>query len=369
MTIEKIEWFNFQPHRVSVIKPSKSLTVIVGTSRNGKSSLVRGIRWAVENKPRGEDFKNWDVGDKDSVAVGIVFEEGTNISRERTPSYNQYHVSNLDKPLRAIRADVPNEVSDITQMSSVNIQSQLDPYFMLPPYFSPGEVGRMLNEAVELEIIDVHRDEVATLIRKTRTDIAHSKERLREYEEEVKAYANLDEIGKIIDEMEVLIPQINEAQKWVQSVGETLDWIATLSEELKSISTTLSLKKEIHQAINLSQHIENQQREADQIRATLGMITITEKELKDLDSLLEMKPIIEEIVQIAENVSNLRSFRYRVDNILRDIHQTEDAVQSGFEALSALYSDRDRLFEQLSICPFCKQPITDDVLRHIKEME
>jgi len=367
MTISKIEWINFQPHRVSIIKPSKALTVIVGTSRNGKSSLVRGLKWAIENKPRGEDFKNWDVEDKESVAVGIVFEEG-HISRERTVSYNQYHTSTLGKPLRAIRSDVPEEVSNITQMSSINIQSQHDPYFMLQPPYSPGEIGRMLNEAVGLEIIDIYRETLASIIRKTRTDIDVTNEIVGMKEKELKQYSRLDEMGGIIEALEALMPQVNETQLWITTVGKLLGEIHAVESELGNINKILGIRDEATCITELIQQIISQRQENQYLNELLQSISSTESDLKDINRWLEIREIHTEMMNIAGNVSNLRLERGIIEKILRDIHQTENAAESGSEALSALYSDRDELFEQLSICPFCHQPITENIRRHIKEM-
>jgi hypothetical protein len=369
MTISKIEWIFFQPHKFTVIKPARGLTVITGTSRHGKSSLARGFKWLAENKPRGEDFKNWDAEDSDSVAVGAVFEEGESVSRERTPSYNQYHVSTLDKPLRALISDVPEEVSDITRMSSVNIQSQHDPYFMLQPPYSPGEIGRMLNEAVGLEIIDIYRDILASAIRKAGADIKYTDETIKKYESETEKYKDLDEIGALINTIEQILPEAKEMREWIETVSSILGDITIVTDELEELDKLLSAKEDLKEITQLIEVIETQNVEVQKIQATMGMIIVVEKELKDLTLWLEIKEIHTEMLQIVENVSKLRSERFTLERILRDINQTIDSVESGNQALTSLYADRDELFERLSICPFCNQPITADVLKHIKEME
>jgi exonuclease SbcC len=196
MAIKAIAFENFLSHEETEIAPDKGLTVITGTSDGGKSNIVRAITWAITGKPFGINWSSWFADKKATIRVGVEFDNGTWISREKSKNTNQYQVSSIDTPLKALRANVPDEVHEITSMTSVNMQGQDDGYFMLSS--SPGEVGRMFNEAVGLQIIDVMISESKKAV--VVYDARHraAQEHLNSLQEQIAHYNYLDKIEPII---------------------------------------------------------------------------------------------------------------------------------------------------------------------------
>ena len=47
---------NFQSHKESKIVFDKGLTVIIGQTDQGKSAIIRALKWVLYNEPRGTDF-------------------------------------------------------------------------------------------------------------------------------------------------------------------------------------------------------------------------------------------------------------------------------------------------------------------------
>lgn len=54
--IKSIEIENFQSHKYSKLDFSERLNVIVGPSDNGKSAIIRALKWVLFNEPKGTDF-------------------------------------------------------------------------------------------------------------------------------------------------------------------------------------------------------------------------------------------------------------------------------------------------------------------------
>ena len=132
--IKSIRLKNIQAHKDSKLEFDKGINAIVGTSNNGKSTIIRALNWNRYNRPLGIDTlaSHWIVDDKgnlkDEMSVTIENDFGT-VTRKRTKTENQYIVN--DKELNVVKSDVPLDVEQILNLSETNIQNQQDSPFLL----------------------------------------------------------------------------------------------------------------------------------------------------------------------------------------------------------------------------------------------
>lgn len=140
--MKSIRLQNFQGHKKTVINLADAgMTAITGKSDQGKSSIIRGVKWNRENKPNGTAFIR--LGTKEAkVTVD-------NVLHERTAKENRYYVDGRKEPFKALRGAVPEEVSDALNLGDENIQSQHGKPFLLDD--SPGKVAQQLSTLVDLE--------------------------------------------------------------------------------------------------------------------------------------------------------------------------------------------------------------------------
>ena len=91
--ITKIEIKNFQSHKNTVLEFDKGVNVICGESDNGKSAVIRAIRWVVENYPQGTDKinSNWNEDFKEPLSVKLYTEKGY-VERIRDKKRNGYNI-------------------------------------------------------------------------------------------------------------------------------------------------------------------------------------------------------------------------------------------------------------------------------------
>ena len=146
--IRKVAIQNFQIHKQTELEFKEGMNVIAGSSDNGKSSIIRAIRWVLMNRPTGFAFHTH--GAKDDTAVAMVFEDYECVTRQKgEKNSGGYH--HRGKTYAALRTDVPPEIQEVLNLSDINIQSQHDPYFLLQD--SPGEVAKKLNMIAGLGVI------------------------------------------------------------------------------------------------------------------------------------------------------------------------------------------------------------------------
>ena len=111
--IKSIELKNIQSHENTRLVFDKGINVIVGSSNNGKSAILRGLYWVRYNRPLGIDTlaSHWALNDKgdlkSEMAVTVENDFGA-VTRKRTKNDNQYIVNG--KVLDVVKSDVPADV-------------------------------------------------------------------------------------------------------------------------------------------------------------------------------------------------------------------------------------------------------------------
>ena len=111
----------FQNHVESKLDFDPGVNIIAGPSDSGKSAVIRAINWAINNKPSGDGHVRRGGGDVCSVRLD--FSDGDDFIRFRSKKENSY-IKN-GKVFKALRTDVPNEISEVHKFGPYNISSQL----------------------------------------------------------------------------------------------------------------------------------------------------------------------------------------------------------------------------------------------------
>lgn len=145
--INKLHLQNFQLHKDTTLELDKGINIISGSSDNGKSSIIRAIRWVLQNRPSGEGFRTY--GCQDDTKVELVV-NGARIARCRGKNSNSYQDDKAE--YKALRSDVPTEISEVLNILPCSLQTQHEPYYLLQN--SPGDVAKQINTFANLEVIE-----------------------------------------------------------------------------------------------------------------------------------------------------------------------------------------------------------------------
>ena len=133
--IKEVSIQNFQSHKDTHLEFHPGVNIIVGTSDSGKSAIIRTIRWVLQNKPLGDSFRSMWGGE---TKVTLTLPEGQ-ITRSKDKS-DKYTIEGPPKlELEAFRTSVPEEVLNMLNINSVNLQFQHDPPFLISS--TSGEVA------------------------------------------------------------------------------------------------------------------------------------------------------------------------------------------------------------------------------------
>lgn len=310
-----------QPHEETVMEFHPGLNVITGASHKGKSSLTRGFKWCVLNKPYGADYRSRFAEGTVPASVECNFEEGM-VRRARYKQNNFYQTrvfseEESDK-LKALRGSLPEEILAISGMDDINIQGQFDPFFMLQD--SGGDIAKRLNETVGLESIDVVINNVNRIISKARTDVEYWKKYIAEWSEKLKEYKDLDKIESLIKETELSAKRVDE------------------------------LKNKEHRINQLIQEIK-----AEEVR------------LKTFRSIVKMKDDFLETEKALNRVQDLQKRFNTIQSIYSSIKRESDVKNSAHSRVLNLKQTYIDKLKEHGICPVCGSKVGKDILKHLEE--
>lgn len=191
MHIKSVRLMDFQCHKDSTFDLCDGLNAIIGSSDEGKSSVIRAVRWVVENRPLGDDFIRH--GAKECRVV-VTTSDGHVVQRIRSASgnVNQYVVDG--GVLTGFGKGVPDEVTDVLRLTILNMQHQHDGVFLLGE--SPGEVARKLNDLCDMTAIDTATGKVKKQMVETSSNITQLEKQIEKWEGGLEQLEWLDEAAE-----------------------------------------------------------------------------------------------------------------------------------------------------------------------------
>ena len=194
--LERLTLRDFQTHKKLVIDLDPRITTVVGPSDQGKSAVIRALRWLCFNRPTGDAFIRHGT---DSTKVSLTV-DGREIRRSKGKAGNTYHID--QQPLKAFGADVPEEVAKLLNLGDVNFQGQHD----APFWFSEtaGGVSKALNAIINLGDIDRVSGYLNSKLREYQATQSAAEQRVATTKVEWLALKPLKEIDKELQAVEAL---------------------------------------------------------------------------------------------------------------------------------------------------------------------
>jgi DNA repair protein SbcC/Rad50 len=277
----KIE--NYQSHEKTFLNFHSGVNVIVGSSRSGKTSILRNLIWGRYNKPTGTAFNSYWNRDKkknqiNKILSEVTFEEGSIASRIRDNNLNAYEVNG--EKYEAIK-DFPEQVNNVWNMSEVNFQKQFSQPFLLSE--SSAEVARFFNKIINLDKIDVvlskaenSRRKINQQIEAGKVSIAQTKKGLEELswvgptsdliESAIIRESCLAEKDEKVEEITDLLSDLEGLNETLQSIPENIEGIFLLIEEAEAKDAKIEdlIKKE-NSLYSLCRSLEEQQTKSTSI--------------------------------------------------------------------------------------------------------
>ncbi len=284
MELLKVNISNFQSHKESELEFTNGVNVIIGSSDAGKSAIFRAIYWVITNRPLGDSFRSYWGGD---TRVDLHFDDVI-ISRLKGDSDNQYIITN-ETPLvlKAFGTDTPEGVVKLLSLDDINIQSQIDPPFLLAN--TPGEVAQLLNKAASIDDIDKAMYNLKSYYNETKRNKTYLEKQIASIEEELQQYDNLPELEKLVDVFEHMV---REAEMYIGQY----DRLSELVDRIYSVQNELSKFKDVDNYLFLLKEALTSLEELNYIKGRVKQISDLVTKIKNIEaSIIKTEETIEQL--------------------------------------------------------------------------
>jgi exonuclease SbcC len=321
--IKSIKLNDFQAHKESYLEFTSGVNSIIGKSDNGKSAVLRALNLVINNKPNGDNF----IRHGEELCIVEAAIDNHILKRFKGKNKNSYF---LDKDeFKAFGQDVPDEIKTTLNFSELNIQYQMDSPFLLSE--SAGEVGKVLNRVVNLEVIDDAVSKVEKMKREVKAQIKNTDQLLTEIQADIKNYEYLD---KAEEQMQTIVELYNS----IVDSKDKIDDLYTLVASYQTLITRFRAVFKVVKVANVSMtEIDQLQARYEQIRANgsrlnaiIGNLKIVKQNLKKevkvdfkpLDSLSEKYTVNKDKITKLKSIIEKSTEFSKIETIKKQIQET-----------------------------------------------
>lgn len=379
--IRKLIMENFQSHEYTEIDFSEGLNVIVGPSDQGKSAILRAIKWVLYNEPRGSDFIKHGAT---YSRVSLELSSGKKIIRERSPSKNRYSLVDEngdvqvfegfgnDIPREIINAHgIPKVILDTDIGASLNIGEQLEGPFLLA---QTGAVrAKALGRLTGIHVIDkAIRDCVADLRRESQNG-ERIKGEIEELGRSIEAYSAIerlkDEISsaeKNISQLEALGSLLEKCRRISGRYAEITDGIAKEEEVVKRLEQLHISEARLAEVRGMIDALKIRKSIRDKVRTNCSEIARMENDAKRAATIVAGSERIYERLDVAmKRVRKLKQLKDDRDAVEKSINEGKNYLSNLAKEIDLQVDNISRVMREAKKCPLCMNEIGDETIERI----
>jgi len=367
--IDFLEINNFRSHKHTRLEFAKGINAIIGLPDSGKTNCLRAITWLLKNRPLGMKIASDFLEGIPNVKMG--FDNNFIIELSKLSNKSVYCINNGDS-LKAIGSDVPDEISQVANMTDLNIQKQLSSPFLICE--SPSEVAKVFNRITKLEKVD----EAISLLT---TDINSENKKLKiiegqelELRQQIEDLGNIEEINSLNDDIQDNQKEIVNIENKIEGIEDLISSVNSYNDEIDKLSIIDKANIDYEAIIVIDQivlslcgKIDSLEDLIDEIESKNKDIEIFGKNIKSSeDDLSEIEVLINDEDEVTANIFDLSEF-------VEDYNKLHIKFVDSKDSLSNLMEEYKCFIRTITICPFCdtcKEPIKshnlDDILKEYK---
>jgi len=359
--IKKVTLKDFKTHKHTELEFSPGINVITGNSGDGKTNVLLGMNLVVDNRPLGS---NCIRRGQDSGAVDIEVSEGEdicNIVRKRSRTENVYFIKKEGIDLvsfTAFGSSPPKEVSEILNLSDINVQKQRDQHFLV--YTPPGQIATYIRSITKLDEIDRVTKSLSGKIRVEKGMVATRQEELKFTNEKLVVLSAID--------LPLLESKIKEVKGYIEEVNRLEVKVGRLNTILNSLRVLE--EHQIHIPDNIDQIFDKVEKSSKDIVEVSGCLDKLKPLIDKIKSIEVHEIVLPENLEVLFTVEGtLEQYNYIVKeleifvHLIDDIQIVESKVIKSIAQLEQLELEEAELKKKLESCPSCGSILTEESKR------
>ena len=312
--IKELELFNFQSHNHTKLDFMSGLNVITGPSDQGKSSLIRALRWVLYNEPNGTDFIKMGSNE---CQVKVTLKNDYQIIRKRNKKENRYIIispEGEEEVLEKVGRGVPEEVKKLHGMPKIswdtdskmtlNLDYQLDGAFLLneSSYTRAKVLGRLSRvHVVDSAIRDTVRD--TSKLKRRRETLEDDIERI---DEKLEDFSDLEELAREIEKEKELLVKLKESKKELTQLTKLQNKFKKIEQKEKKLKELLSELSQIEQLKTIVKKLNQKEKRLKKLKESKKLYNKQQRQSKQL----------KEIINATNNLVKLKDKEIRLENKL-----------------------------------------------------
>lgn len=349
--IKKLVVKNFQCHKNLSLDFSEGFNVITGSSDNGKSAIIRAMCWALFNTPTGFSFKT--EGSKKDTVVEVYTNKGV-LRRVRGEKNNYYELDG--EQFKALKGNVPVEVTSFFNIPEESVQNQFDPHFMF--HMSPGEVARMFNEkAPGLKDIDPLFSSANKFVSEIESDLSSKKTRVLKLKDEIEELSWIKPFAVELKDLTAMKETYDGFINTQEELADILDRVEELDDVLSRTPDFDELGKLLESVKEGQEAVDVMKDSQTQVQALSRRIQGIQGELEELSCITALS---KEILALDGLISELNELRSDYMSLAEDLRNREiicDWIEKEKVKISGLKEKKKEAVEEEEVCPTCGRPL------------
>ncbi len=341
--IKRLRLRNFQSHRETEFEFTPGLNIIVGPSDQGKSAIVRALRWLVYNEPRGTGFIR--VGET-RCEVRVELSNGVAVERIRDES-NRTNRYILEVPgeealvFERFNKEVPFEVRqalgiqklviDRDRAVEINLASQLEAPFLLEE--SGTTRSKVLGRMANLHIIDAAQRETLRDTSQALQEISRLEGDIELLDQQLQNYAQLEEEETRLANLEQLLRRFADLDREVRMLEEARDFLLQNRQQMAEIRDVLKQLDQLDEAYQNQVAITRLLQDLQEIQGLREQRNQTLEELKACNLTIEFTRGLDQTEEYLDEMKALRQEGFELQATRKELAGLEKERQQKSEEL------------------------------------
>lgn len=371
--IKKIDLINFQSHKFTSLDFADGLNVIVGPSDNGKTSILRAIRWVFFNEPQGLGMLR---NNEDFASVRIYFNNDYSVERKRSKKENLYIIYNEKtgevQEFNSLRTGLPPEVSNVMKIKKItldkasdinfNIQFQHDGPFMFS--YTATQKSALIGKMYNLDVVDKAIDDTNKDIKSQKSDIKRINEEIKELDEKILIYKDIEKEEKLLKDRELITKNIEESVEKLNLINSLKD---KLDENKKNKEYLLERIKDFDKILSNEALISNASKSFEVLnkyKAYKNKLDLIKVDIDKTDAIYKKSKNITEkldldntIIKNLNDFTKLSELRKRLNEVGASIEKGKYFIKDNDDNLNKDLKEYTELLIKLKKCPYCNSDV------------
>jgi len=344
--IQKLTITNFQSHKKTELEFSDGVNVIIGGSDSGKTSIIRALKWLIQNRPGGDAFRSTWGGD---TTVELTVDNKC-ITRRKDKD-NTYQLE--DSIFNAFGTDVPEEIVKVLNLNEINLQAQMDSPFLLSS--TPGDTAKHFNQIAHLDQIDSGLKNIQKEINTIQHTITFKEDQVIQAEGELKKFEHLEKFEidvEVLEDMQSrFLQKVNEGR----TLKTLIEAIITTQNLINTQSEILVLEPLLNTILGWVTERKYTKESYEQLGALIAELKGVEENIDDHTYIVTAEKPVNDLLEMFVKKAKLNDLSRSIEKLISNITHTENALQNASNKVKTL--EKEFVDNFPDICFLCGQPI------------